>query len=91
MKLEDVKAGMLVRISMGYCHKTDHLCGTRFEMMKLRGSLATVRSVNINDGITMVDGWTWHPADLMDAFQSVPKTKKKKVEKVFFDEKLLWI
>lgn len=90
MKLEDVKAGMTVRISMGYCRNTEESCGLHKEMLKLRGSSVIVRSVNSDDSISTSNGWTWDAEDLMPISQSVPKTKKKKIKKLFFDEELLW-
>lgn len=90
MKIEDAKIGMRVRISSGECRATDDFCGLNNEMIRIRGSLTTIRHINADGGIRTTAGWSWHPKDLMPVSQDIHKKKRKKIKPVLFDEELLW-
>ncbi len=88
MNIQDVKSGMKVRISTGECIKTYNHCSLCSPMLDLRGKVVIVSRVNRSDNIVEINGWDWHPEDLTDISKT---TKKKKVEKVLFNEEELWV
>ena len=84
--IENAKVGMKVRISMGNCTNTEQTCGLYSQMIRLRGSITKISHINKNGIISTDNGWSWHPADIID----ISKEKPKKVKPVLFDEELLW-
>ena len=85
MKYEDVKPGMIVRISISMCAKTQKHFGLTEDMKTLRGKEFKVSSKIKNREIIRIKGFSWHPDDIIDI-----SIKRKKPKKVLFDENLVW-
>ena len=87
MNIKDVKQGMKVKISMGDCEATRYHCGLTKSMIKLKGEIVTVSKILKRFNIVEIGGRDWYSEDLID----ISKAKKKKVEPVLFDEKMVWL
>lgn len=86
MNFEDIKTGMIVRISISMCAETQKSFGLTDDMKELRGKEFKVSSIRKDRGIVRIAGFSWHPHDLIDISKKIKKPKK-----VLFDETLVWI
>lgn len=85
MNFEDIKPGMMVRISLLMCAKTQKHFGLTDDMKRLQGKEFKISSTIKAREIVRINGFSWHSEDLIDT--SIIKNKPKKV---LFDEKLVW-
>lgn len=86
MKLEDIKAGMRVRID-GSCRKTMERFGFNGSMKELRGTNRFV--ANVDSEAVYIHGWQWHPDDIISIEFSGRKKPSKPPKPQTFDPSLL--